>query len=177
MQSCSFPTCTNNKYKNPFNKETSIVGEDWMRQFFLRHSTTIRKPEATSDPRAMGINRHNVTKIFHLLKELIDNYKLTADRIFKCDETGVSINPKNYCSTSGCINFSRKRWKWNSWNLHFGLWVVHETHIKWMQREFKSHLPPEESAECHETGWITTEIFYELNLSTSRKPERDMRFY
>ncbi|XP_008180862.1 uncharacterized protein LOC100571291 [Acyrthosiphon pisum] len=54
-----------------------MAGQDWMNNFLLRHpDLSLRKSEATSGARAMGFN------------------KLNANRIYNCDETGITVNPK-----------------------------------------------------------------------------------
>ncbi|XP_022905456.1 uncharacterized protein [Onthophagus taurus] len=90
-----------NKFPN------GMAGQDWVSGFFKRHPTlSVRKPEATSGARAMGFNKVAVDKFFSLLTNLIDKHKLTASKIFNCDETGVSVNPKNH---SKIIAFKGKR--------------------------------------------------------------------
>ena len=74
-----------------------MAGENWMYQFLSRQrDLSIRKLETTSGARAMGFNRPNVSKFFDLLTETVDRFKLSADRIYNCDETGVTVNPKGH---------------------------------------------------------------------------------
>ena len=77
-----------------FNSQKKKAGKDWLRNFMSRHKFSHRKAEHTSSARANGFNKENVKEFFHLLKELMDEYNFTPDRIFNVDETGISIVPK-----------------------------------------------------------------------------------
>jgi len=78
-----------------FNQTDRMAGQDWMNSFLLRHpDLSLRKPEATSGARAMGFNKVAYTQFFNLLTGCIDKYKLNANRIYNCDETGITVNPK-----------------------------------------------------------------------------------
>ncbi|KAJ8932377.1 hypothetical protein NQ318_004530 [Aromia moschata] len=80
-----------------FDKATCLAGQDRVKGFLKNASyLTIRTPENTSGARAMGFNKVAVSQFFPLfLSEVIDKHKLTAEKIFNCDETGVSVNPKS----------------------------------------------------------------------------------
>lgn len=43
----------------------------------------------------MGFNKVAVDKFYTLLRNEYDEYKLTPDRIYNCDETGISCVSKN----------------------------------------------------------------------------------
>lgn len=84
----------NNK-TSPFNSEKAEAGKDWLKFFLKRHpELSIRKPENTSAARAAGFNRVVVTTFFYFLANVFDKHSLTPDRIYNCDETGVSVVPK-----------------------------------------------------------------------------------
>lgn len=168
----AFQLAERNKLPHPFNKEKKMAGEDWMCNFLTRHpELSARKPEATSGARAMGFNRPSVQKFFDLLIEIAEKHNLTADRIYNCDETGISVNPKGH---TRIIAPKGKRQVGVLTSAERGETVTAELCIsaagaymppmlifprKRMQNEFELGLPPGGWAECHETGWITTEIF------------------
>lgn len=60
-----------------------------------RHQFSHRKAEHTSSARANGFNKQAVQQFFILLKEVMDQYKFTPDKIFNVDETNISIVPKS----------------------------------------------------------------------------------
>ncbi|OWR52064.1 Tigger transposable element-derived protein 1 [Danaus plexippus plexippus] len=73
-----------------------MAGRYWL-EFFLKRNLDLsfRKPEATSAARASGFNPVAVNKFYELLTDLIIKYKLTADKIFNVDETGITTVPKS----------------------------------------------------------------------------------
>ncbi|GBM32052.1 hypothetical protein AVEN_127390-1 [Araneus ventricosus] len=92
----AFQLAEKNNLIHPFNRDMQMAG-DWMKYFLSRHpELALRKPEATFGARAMGFNRSNVIRIFDFLKDVVDKHKLTQDRIYNSDETGISINPKGH---------------------------------------------------------------------------------
>lgn len=60
-----FAEANGKKYPQSWDEE-QIAGEEWMRGFLKRHSSSlsIRKPEATSLSRATSFNRYNVERFF-----------------------------------------------------------------------------------------------------------------
>lgn len=171
-RSMAFQLAEKNKLKHPFNIEKQMAGEDWMSQFLTRHvQLSVRKPEATSGARAMGFNRPVVRQFFKLLSEIIDKHKLTPERIYNCDETGITVNPKGH---SKIIAARGKRQVGILTSAERGETVTAEICIsaagaymppmlvfprKRMRQEFEFGLPPGAWTECHETGWINTELF------------------
>lgn len=67
-----------------------MAGVDWLKGFLRRHQDfSIRKPEATSAARAMEFNKVAVGKFYQFLGDVY-KFKLTPDKIYNCDETGIS---------------------------------------------------------------------------------------
>ena len=77
--------------KHPFNNVTKMAGEDWMQQFFHRHSDlSIRVPEGTSLSRAVGFNMPKVNEFFDVFADLLKSHTFAPSRVWNMDETGVS---------------------------------------------------------------------------------------
>lgn len=78
-----------NGIEHPF--QNGMAGYDWYRGFLKRHpkKLSIRKPQSTSKYRAIGFNKIATNNFYDLLESVI-KYKLTPDRIFNVDETGVT---------------------------------------------------------------------------------------
>lgn len=175
MKDCrylAFQLAEKNNIQHPFNKDTQMAGEGWMKSFMSRHpNLTLRKPEATSGARAMGFNQPSVKKFFDLLKGIIDQFKLTPDRIYNSDETGISVNPKGHSkiiATKGKRQVgalkSAERGDNVSVELCFSAAGVYMPPMlifprKRIQKEFELGLPPGSWAEVNETGWMNSELF------------------
>ena len=172
LRSLAYDLAERNGLAQRFNKETGQAGQDWIKGFLSRHPTlTIRTPENTSGARAMGFNKIAVSKFNSLLNEVIDRHKLTADKIFNCDETGVSVNPK---SQSKIIALKGKRQVGAVTSAERGETVTAEVcmsasgsymppmlifpRVK-KRQEFELGLPPGAWCEVHPSGWMTTELF------------------
>ncbi|CAK1600155.1 unnamed protein product [Parnassius mnemosyne] len=71
------------------------ASKDWVQGFLSRHpELSIQKPKNTSAARAAGFNKQAVEQFFNFLGNVYDEHKLSPDRIYNCDETGVSVVPK-----------------------------------------------------------------------------------
>ncbi|ELU12087.1 hypothetical protein CAPTEDRAFT_205214 [Capitella teleta] len=80
-----------NKKKFPSGwNETKSATYDWLYGFMKRNpSLSIRSPEATSLSRSTSFNKTNVAAFFGNLKQVHEQHKHQAGRIFNVDETGL----------------------------------------------------------------------------------------
>nr|XP_023013986.1 uncharacterized protein LOC111503809 [Leptinotarsa decemlineata] len=86
--------CANN-IPNNFNRDTKMASKKWIYGFLHRHQNiALRKPEATSYARAIGFNENAVQSFFNNLDNIYTKYKVTPDRIWNVDETGVTTVQK-----------------------------------------------------------------------------------
>ncbi|KAL7299769.1 hypothetical protein TKK_0007516 [Trichogramma kaykai] len=93
----AFDFATKLKLPHKFSQKKGMAGPDWLKAFMKRNKFSLRKTEHTSLARVNGFNEESVKEFFTLLKAEMDKYNFTADRIYHCDETGVSVVPKS-CS-------------------------------------------------------------------------------
>lgn len=172
LRSLAYQLAEKNGVPHTFNKQTCLAGQDWVKGFLTRHPIlSIRTPENTSGARAMGFNKVAVSQFMSLLNEVIDKHKLTADKIFNCDETGVSVNPK---SQSKIIALKGKRQVGAITSSERGETVTAEICMSasglYMppmlifprmkkKQEFELGLPPGGWSDVHSSGWMTTELF------------------
>lgn len=161
-----------NQCQHKFNAAAEMAGKDWMQGFLKRHPTlTLRKPESTSGARAMGFNRVAVSQFFRLLLETVDQYKLVGDRIYNCDETGLTVNPKGH---TRILALKGKRQVGTLTSAERGETITAEICFsaagsymppmlifprKRKQQSFELGLPPGSVVEVSDSGWITTELF------------------
>ncbi|XP_072400263.1 uncharacterized protein [Diabrotica undecimpunctata] len=149
-----------------------MAEEDWCKGFFKRHpDLSLRTPEESSGACAMGFNRVAVSNFFNLLNEILDKHELDTTKIFNCDETGISVVPKQF---SKIIAVRGQRQVGVLSSAERGTTVTAEICCsaagcymppmlifprKKKQREFEASLPPGGWAEVSVSGWITAEIF------------------
>jgi len=172
LRSLAFQLAQRNSLSHRFNSDMTMAGKDWVKSFLARHpNLSTREPEPTSGARAMGFNKVSVYKFFDLLEKCIDKYNFTGDKIYNCDETGVTVNPK---SNSKIIALKGKRQVGLLTSADRGETVTGLVCMsaagafmppmliyprKRKQKEFELGLPPGGLAEVSDNGWITTELF------------------
>jgi hypothetical protein len=95
LRALAYTLAVKNGKQHLFNSEKREAGKDWVQGFLNRHpELSIRKPESTSAARAAGFNKQAVEQFFNFLGNVYDEHKFSPDRIYNCDETGVSVVPK-----------------------------------------------------------------------------------
>ncbi|CAD6223960.1 GSCOCG00005411001-RA-CDS, partial [Cotesia congregata] len=161
-----------NGIEHPFQQ--GMAGRDWCRAFLKRHAKelSIRKPQSTSKYRAIGFNKIATQNFYDLLESVIIKYKLTPDRIFNVDETGVTTVPKHQ---SKIIAPKGKKQVGVLTSAERGQLVTTEicvsaagTYLPLMFVLPRKKLPARLSeiliddcwAQCHSSGCITSEIFF-----------------
>lgn len=172
LRKLAYQLAEKNGKAHNFNHDKKIAGVDWLKGFLKRHpDLSIRKPEATSAARAMGFNKVAVGKFYSLLGEVYDKYNLTPDRIFNCDETGISCVSK---TKSKIIAEKGRKQVGSLSSAERGQTVTVEvcfnaagTYMpptlifprQRMKQELLDRAPPGTTAECNAKGWMTSEIF------------------
>lgn len=168
----AFQLAVRNNKEHCFDSNKCEAGKEWLRSFLKRHpDLSFRKPEPTSAARAMGFNKVQVTKFFELLCSLLDEYKFTPEKIFNCDETGICSVPK---SKSKILAVKGKKQVGALTSAERGQTVTVEVCFNaagsymppffiFPRQRFKPEMmngaSPGAWAECHQSGWMQTEIF------------------
>jgi fatty acid-binding protein DegV len=71
-----------------------MAGVDWLCGFLqIRPDMSLRKKTITAAARAMGFSKA-APKLFNLLSNAINEYRVTPDKIFIVGETNITVNPK-----------------------------------------------------------------------------------
>ena len=105
FRTLSFKFAKNNNIFTPTNwRKKGMASKDWASEFFKRHLVfSLRVPDSTSIARMTSFNKTNVNAFYDNLDEVIQKYKFTPDRIYNCDETGVTTvqKPKRTIAEKG----------------------------------------------------------------------------
>lgn len=172
LRSLAYQLAVKNCKVHKFNPTNKMAGVDWVQGFLKRHQDlSIRKPEATSAARAMGFNKVSVAKFYGLLGEVLDKYKLGPDRIYNCDETGVSSVSK---TKSKIISRKGRKQVGSLSSAERGQTITVEICVsaagiympptlifprKRMKAELLNNSAPGTTSYCNSSGWMTTDIF------------------
>ena len=97
LRKIAFELAEGNNVEHNFNNKDRMAGKYWLYGFLKSFpDLALRKPENTSIARSISFNSGNVNKFFDLLeKVLADHPTLSSDRIFNCDETGMTTVPNH----------------------------------------------------------------------------------
>lgn len=172
MRKLAFELAQKNNISNSFDTESGLAGQDWLKGFLKRHpEISYRKPEPTSAARAMGFNRVAVERFFELLDKVYDKHKISPQRIFNVDETGVSTVPKSHSKILAACGkrqvgtlTSAERGKLMTAILCFSAVGSYMPPMfifprKRMKPELLDGAPAGSWGECHESGWIQGHLF------------------
>lgn len=84
-----------NGKEQTFSTEKQAAVKDWLIGFKVwRPQLSLNKPEPTSRLGQQPLTSL-ILLIFILLIRVVDTHKLTADRIYNCDESGITVVPKH----------------------------------------------------------------------------------
>lgn len=172
VRQLAYQLATKNNIPHNFDPTTQTAGEDWLANFLKRNSSlSLRKPEATSAARAMGFNRQAVEAFFKILIETVDKYKITADKIYNVDETGMTTVAKSLGKVVatkgrkqvGSLSSAERGQLFTVEICMSATGVFMPPMFIFPRQRLKPELmdgaPPNSWAECNEKGWITKEIF------------------
>jgi len=160
--------------KHPFSIDKQQAGKDLLRCFLARHpDLSDRQPENTPAARASGFNPSSVGKFFDLLEQEMATKKLTPDRIYNVDESGITTVPNKLSiviATKGKKQVgtltSGERGQLVTVEIcmsaagHFIPPLFIFPRVR-MNGEFLDHAPPGSVAVPHKSGWMQSEIFVE----------------
>ena len=90
LQKLEYDFAEKNKIPHQFNRSLGMAGKKWLYAFLkCNPSISLRAPEPISLARAMGFNKHAVSKFFKLFEKIVNTQHFDGSRIYNCDETGV----------------------------------------------------------------------------------------
>jgi hypothetical protein len=171
LRKLAFQIADINKIHHRFSIEKQQAGKEWLSGFLRRHpEISVRSPQATSLARASGFNRQRVNSFFDVLEKLVEEYGITADRIYNTDEKGLTavqkpgkILAKKGKAQVGSITSAEK-----GANVTFVCCMSASGHFipplavfprKRMNPQLQDGAPPGTLFKCQENGWMTVELF------------------
>ena len=88
----AFQLADHNKLKHSFASDARKAGKKWMRGFLKRHpQMAFRKPQSISVARVQSFTKENVALFFNVLKPEMEKIGFRPQRVFNCDETGITV--------------------------------------------------------------------------------------
>ena len=170
VRGLAFDMAERNNIPHPF--KNGVAGKDWLQVFMSRHpELSLRQPEAISAARAHGFNRQSVNRFFDLLTALAEEHNFPPDKIYNVDETGMTTVQTR---PSKSIALRGKRQVGALTSAERGTLVTTEICMSatgsfvppmfvWprvrMKPELMDECPPGSISECHNSGWMQTNIF------------------
>lgn len=170
VRRCAYAYAKSNNINVPFNQEKELAGKDWAAGFTSRHNIALRKPEGTSINRIKAFNREEVSIFFNNLSGLMEKYKFSPNKIYNCDETGVTTvqRPPKIFTERGQkrVGFVTS-WERGKTTTAMCAFNASGTYIPPMfifaRQRMAVHLqrngPPGAIYGCSKNGWITEALF------------------
>ncbi len=92
IKSMAFQLALRNRIPHPFSTTSKMAGKKWLKGFLRHHpELRFRKPQSITMARVQAFTKENVDRFFSVLKPELQKIKFASDRVFNCDETGVTI--------------------------------------------------------------------------------------
>jgi len=171
LLSLAFQIAEINNISTRFNTESRRAGKEWLRRFLLRHpELSLRIPEATSLARAAGFNRQRVSEFYKILDKLVDDERLTPDRVYNMDETGFTAvqKPQKVFAKKGKHQVGAITSSERGKNVTFVCCVsASGSYVpplviyprKRLKNELTEGAPSGSIFACQKNGWINVELF------------------
>ncbi|KAB0805657.1 hypothetical protein PPYR_02627 [Photinus pyralis] len=94
LRKIAFDFAVKNNIKHNFNNQKQLAGKDWLYLFIKRNpKISLRQPEGTSINRITSFNADEVKRFFSHLEQIYSKFHFAANRVYNCDETGISNVP------------------------------------------------------------------------------------
>jgi hypothetical protein len=168
----AYSLAVRNGARHPFSKEKETAGRKWLKLFLRRHpNLSSRKPKRVSAARIHGFIQENIDQFFPILEPEMVNIKLSPNRIFNVDETGITIVQQK---SSKVLGLKEKKQVASLSSAEGGALVTVVTCTsasglfvppllvfprKNMKSESLDGSPPGTIGTCHTFGWIQTVIY------------------
>lgn len=168
----AFQLALKNGIKTPFSKEKESAGRKWLKNFLRRNpQLSIRTPQGLSLSRAKSFTPEAVARFFDLFEPAMEIIKHSPNRLYNCDETGVTVVQHKHTKIIG-LKGKRQICGLQSAERGCLTTVVTCTNAighyvppliifprKNMKPELMDGMPPGSIFACHPSGWIQTETF------------------
>ena len=162
-----------NNIRNKFNDKSESAGKKWLQGFLKRHASTlsVRIPQGIAMSRVKSFSEENVNNFFNVLEPELQKINFNPNRIYNCDETGISIVQHR---NTKVIALKGKRSVASLTSAERGCLITVVVCMnaaghyvpplivfprKNMQAELMDGTPPGSIHACHISGWIQSDIF------------------
>jgi 4-hydroxybenzoate polyprenyltransferase len=81
------------KMKLPVDRFKKNLGNKWLRRYLLRHPEIVQKKAEKTDPKRLDLSISTIEQYFENLRKIRLENKISEDRIFNADETGIPLSP------------------------------------------------------------------------------------